>query len=91
MTAREELAAVLVMQSVRVQVPNVGVTAGFLRIESAQHLADTLLAPPALARVVREAKAEAWDEGRRSAGICLPTNPPKSPTNPYRDQTEEPT
>lgn len=89
MTAHEELAAVLSAQSVRVQVPNVGVTTGFLRIESAFHLADALLASPALARVIREAKAEAWDEGHRD-GRSDARSDDYTP-NPYRDRTEEPT
>ena len=35
-----------------------------------EHLADALLASPALARVIREAKAEAWDEGQAGGYIC---------------------
>lgn len=46
----------------------------------ADHLADTLLASPALVRVIRVAKAEAWVEGRRDTRYVF---------NPYRDQTEE--
>ena len=34
------------------------------------HVADALLASPALARVIREAKAEAWDEGQAGGYIC---------------------
>ena len=29
--------------------------------------------------------ARAWDEGRRTAGVILPTDPPKPPRNPYRE------
>ena len=43
-------------------------------------VADALLASPALARVIRKAKAEAWVEGRRDTRYVF---------NPYRDLTEE--
>lgn len=33
---------------------------------------------------IREVQANAWDEGRASAGVMLPTKPPQQPTNPYR-------
>ena len=36
------------------------------------HLADALLASPALARVIREAKAEAWDEGHLDDCLAEP-------------------
>ena len=51
-------------------------------------ITDALLASPALARMIREAKAEAWDEGRRDtrAGWLDPT---RYIFNPYRDLTEE--
>ena len=43
-------------------------------------ITDALLASPALARMIREAKAEAWVEGRRDTRYVF---------NPYRNQTEE--
>ena len=54
----------------------------------AHHLADALLASPALARVVREAKAEAWEQGAvvgDAYGMdAISLNPMHA--NPYRDQ-----
>ena len=61
-----------------------------------EHAADALLASPALARVMGEAKAEAWDEGFTRgfydvlAGGARDTSESKA-DNPYRDQAEEPT
>lgn len=58
-------------------------------------LADALLASPTLARVIREAKAEAWDEAadydvaRSIVRHCEGWD--ECVANPYRDQTEEPT
>ena len=69
MSAREELAAVLaehewqrtylsgVMECSCGDSFKTGAGIGF-----EMHVADALLASPALARVIREAKAEAWDE-----------------------------
>ena len=68
--------------------------------EEALRTADALLASPALARVIREAEAEAeaWDEGRRtgsSRAMRKMSDEPSLPLaserdNPYRDTyTEE--
>ncbi len=35
-------------------------------------------------RFIARIKADAWDEGRASSGILLPTMPPQQPTNPHR-------
>lgn len=35
-------------------------------------------------RFLARIKANAWDEGRASAGIMLPTKPPQQPRNPHR-------
>lgn len=72
---RDEVTAALAGQAVRVQVVSVGTAVGFLRAESALHLADALLASPALARVIREAKAEAWDKGREATYSTRADNP----------------
>ena len=57
--------------------------------------ADTLLASPALARVIREAKAQAWDEGRREFeriedtggyASCVTGDHGQRHANPYRNQ-----
>ena len=54
-------------------------------------IVDALLASPALARVIREAKAEAWVEGWIDRdNYCMEPHSPRM-HNPYRDQTEEPT
>ena len=59
-----------------------------LEVPYAQHLADALLASPALARVIREAKAEAWDEGAaKGAEVgmdAIDLNPMHA--NPYREE-----
>ena len=39
--------------------------------------------------LIRQAKAEAWDEGYRASGIVHPTLPPKHPTNPYAEETTD--
>lgn len=39
--------------------------------------------------LIREAKAEAWDEGYRASGIVYPTLPPKHPTNPYAEEATD--
>ena len=64
----------------------------WLRGAILEHQIDALLASPALARVIREAKAEAYQHGLRGQ-VCSPcvwgdALPCKCP-NPYRDQTEE--
>lgn len=57
-----------------------------------QHVADALLASPALARVIQEAKAEAWDEGSVVGYAYFDmTFKYTKRENPYRDRTEEPT
>ena len=38
--------------------------------------------------LIRQAKAEAWDEGYRASGIVYPTLPPKHPTNPYAEEAD---
>ena len=64
------------------------------------HAVDALLASPALAREIREAKAEAWDKGQAGGYICAqgyhahgdghgPDSWDCDCPNPYRD--EEPT
>lgn len=40
------------------------------------------------AATIREAKAEAWDEGKAAAGIMLPSNPPRFLSNPYRKEKQ---
>lgn len=63
MTARDELAAVLAEHpDATDRSAHDGCWCGDPR-EYTLHVADALLASPALARVIREAKAEAWDEG----------------------------
>ena len=68
----------------------------------AHHVADALLASPVLARVIREAEAEAWGEGQTGGYICAqgyhahgdghgPDSWDCDCPNPYRDQTGEPT
>ena len=56
-------------------------------------ITDALLASPALARMIREAKAEAWDEGVTRAWESLAayayTLDFYLDDNPYHDQTEE--
>ena len=39
--------------------------------------------------LIRQAKAEAWDEGYRASGIVYPILPPKHPTNPYAEETTD--
>ena len=39
--------------------------------------------------LIRQAKAEAWDEGYRASGIVYPTLPPKHPTNPYAEEATD--
>ena len=34
----------------------------------------------------REGQADAWDEGSRASRIMLPFDPPRYPTNPYRQE-----
>ena len=38
--------------------------------------------------LIRQARAEAWDEGYRASGIVYPTLPPKHPTNPYAEEAD---
>ena len=99
--AREELAAVLDAHA------NDGCgdcicSEYVLEAPYANHVADALLASPALARAIREAKVEAWDEGKAGGYICAqgyhahgdghgPDSWDCDCPNPYRDQTEEPT
>lgn len=87
MTAREELAAVLAEHEADVTSYDAadlwGCRCGWETSDWDAlhlHLADALLASPALVRVIRVAKAEAWVEGRRDTRYVF---------NPYRDQTEE--
>ena len=105
MTTCEELAAVLAGPRF---VPHGRDESGewgehvYVSQQLADALADALLASPALARVIREAKAEAWDEGQAGGYICAqgyhahgdghgPDSWDCDCPNPYRDQTEEPT
>lgn len=100
MTAREELAAVLAEHRADVTSYDAadlwGCRCGWETSDWDAlhlHLADALLAPPALARVIREAKAAAWEQGY-SCGLGDCGKDPERETtnaNPYRDQTEEPT
>ena len=65
---------------------------GRLYREDCDYLADALLASPVFARLIREAKAEGWDEGWGSAADEMHPGGPHSArsTNPYRtDDTEE--
>lgn len=78
MSAREELAAVLA-KGFQCHEIDCCAYAESLR------LADALLASPALARVIREAKAEAWDEGRRDTREGW-INPLFEVLNPYREE-----
>lgn len=99
MSAREELAAVLAEHRLSTWVTHDGSPphrrcscgANVPIVEVDPHLADALITSPALARVIREAKAEAWDEGLLE-GVTRALHPtwPRC-ANPYRDQTEEPT
>ena len=63
-------------------------------------IADALLASPALARMIRKAKADAWVEGQTGGYICAqghhahgdghgPDSWDCDCPNPYRDQTGE--
>ena len=101
MTAREELAAVLAEHEADVTSYDAadlwGCRCGWETSDwDALHLhvADALLASPAHARVIREAKAEAWREGFKQGGPMHDVdydNPGSHRINPYRAQTEEPT
>lgn len=62
------------------------------------HLADALLASPALAQVTREREKAAWDKGFRRACLghggytsCATGDHGQQHANPYRDQTDEST
>ena len=111
MTAREELAAVPTRHQVndfaRVLmgqweiVEGKPVSASY--VATFADMARALLASPALARVIREAKAEAWEQGafagernqrevmRIAHWSHIGKATPDPIRNPYRDQTEEPT
>lgn len=60
----------------------------------ADALADILIASPALARVIREAKAEAWDEGYRAGcddGHDHARGLTAGRPNPYREDVDHTT
>lgn len=108
MTAREELAAVLAEHEYDVSIRHgmilPGCKCGWVASTEwtgswvyDEHVADALLASPALAGVIREAKAEAWDECIQGVAWAFDHGPDGAALgyardhNPYRDHAEEPT
>lgn len=101
MTARDDFAKVLAehdLKNIRPAMPGPGSAwtcrclqfgvSQNLTVDHERHVADALLASPALARLLDEARAEAWDEGARAAsphgGAYLRS---LYAVNPYRKDT----
>ena len=63
-----------------------------LQRDDAENIIDALLpylTTKDVPHLIRQAKAEAWDEGYRASGIVYPTLPPKHPTNPYAEEATD--
>ena len=63
-----------------------------LQRDDAENIIDALLpylTAEDVPHLIRQAKAEAWDEGYRASGIVYPILPPKHPTNPYAEETTD--
>ena len=63
-----------------------------LQRDDAENIIDALLpylTAQDVPHLIRQAKAEAWDEGYRASGIVYPILPPKHPTNPYAEETTD--